>query len=130
VVFVLTVLIRFFAVLLGCFLVVSSTVDLLGLGYYSTEPPPLGTRAARWIASVAGGLALIVPYRCLRPRSALWLITAGVLMLLVAWTVVREITTIRQYAAGQMSWEGLAISLFVGVIVVANLVVFFSARRT
>ena len=122
--------IRLFAILLGCFILGSFTIDLLGLGYYSTDPPPLRIRFGKWLVAMPAGLALVVPYGWLRSHRALWFSVAGVLMLLVVWTISREVATIRQYAAGQISWEGVVISLCVGVVVLANLLVFLSTRRT
>jgi len=121
----LTTTARAAGILLGCFLFISSALDLFGVLPHSNEMPPLAARLGRHIPILIFSLALVVPYRRLTSPVARWAVI-GALTVIALWALYLTVSGWQDYAAGLKSWHVVPISIILCAIVAGNIYAFSS----
>jgi hypothetical protein len=111
--------------MLGCFVLISSTLDLFGVLPHSFETPPLGVRLARHIPLLIFSLAFVVPYRRITSPVA-QSVTLSALIVSIGWALYVSATGWHGYAAGERTWHVVPFSIILCTIVIANILAFAS----
>src|SRR5678815_1533830 len=120
----LVMLFRVSSILLGCFFLCSSVLDILGLIPYSEQMPGFASRLAHSAPLVRGSLFLLVPYRFIRSLIART-VSACSLWLILAWAVVLSFYGLSGYVSGKKSWHILPVCFVFLGLVAGNLWAFF-----
>ena len=120
---VFTTIARIAGILLGCFLLVYSTLDVFGLIAHSYEMPPLTTRLAVHVALLIFALAFLFPYRRVTTRTRQLTMKAA-LGFCIAWTLYISIRGLYGYAIGDRAWQVIPLSIVFCTIVAANIFAF------
>ncbi len=114
---------RSVGILLGCFVVVFSTLDVLGLVPHSYEIPSVTARGARYIALLVFAAAFLFPYRRATTHARQLLAKAAVVFMVV-WTLYISVRGLYGYAIGDRAWQVIPLSIVFCTIVAANIFAF------
>ena len=120
---ILTTTARVAGILLGCFILVSSTLDVFGVIPHSYETPRLIIRLARYIPLLIFSAALLLPYRRITSHTVQLLIKVA-LAVSIAWTLYVSLSGLHGYAIGERSWHVVPFSIILCTIVAANVFAF------
>jgi hypothetical protein len=120
---VFTTIARLAGILVGCFVLVSSTLDVFDLIPHSYEMPRLTIRLARYIALLIFAAAFLFPYRRVTTRTRRLLMKAT-LGFCIVWTLYISIRGVYGYAIGDRAWQVIPLSIVFCTIVAANILAF------
>lgn len=121
---IVTTVARVAGILVGCFILVSSMLDVFGLIPHSYEMPPLTTRLARYVALLIFAAAFLAPYTRLTTRARRLLIKVA-LAFSIMWTLYISLRGLYGYAVlGDRSWHVVPLSIVFCTIVAANIFAF------
>lgn len=122
-------LIRALACLLGAFLIVSGTLDILGLMAYSTETPPLRHRLLKDLPLMLAAAVLLVPMRPFT-RGVPYAVLKVAYVALSLVCVAKLADGVAGYGAGRLSWHVIPTTLLLAAIIAANAIVLWSMPET
>ncbi|MBA3964129.1 MAG: hypothetical protein H0X40_19835 [Chthoniobacterales bacterium] len=120
---VFTIMARTVGILVGCFVLVFSTLDVFGLIPHSYEMPSVTARVARYIALLVFAAAFLIPYRRATTRAR-QLLAKAALGFMVVWTLYISVRGLYGYAIGDRAWQVIPLSIVFCTIVAANLFAF------
>ena len=118
---------RICGVLLGLFLTLSTLAEIAGLVPHSLEMPPLSTRVMSALPGLLAGIVLLIPHRLITGRTALIVLSAAYVCVLLG-LIAKSMVGIGGFAAGDLHWAVIPVSVVFTVIVLGNLLALRETR--